>query len=90
MKTNSILLEGFTADELNRNFAELHVAISKIPNSTERPREVEKPISQPEAIEFLGKSRQTLVTWRKKGIITGHSLGGRIYYLKSELLMALR
>lgn len=52
-------------------------------------QESEKPISQPEAVIFLGKSRQTLIKWRKKGVIKGHTLGGRVYYLKSELLSAL-
>lgn len=52
-------------------------------------KEVEQPISQPEAVEFLGKSRQTLSTWRKKGIIQSHTLGGRVYFLKSELLAAM-
>jgi hypothetical protein len=54
-----------------------------------KQQETERPIPQAEAIEFLGKSRQTLTTWRKKGIISGHKLGGRVYYLKSELLAAL-
>lgn len=49
----------------------------------------EKPISQQEAVTFLGKSRQTLIKWRKKGVIKGHTLGGRVYFLKSELLAAL-
>jgi hypothetical protein len=53
------------------------------------PQDTEKPISQPEAIQFLGRSRQTLISWRKKGVITAYRLGGRIYYLKSELLAAL-
>jgi hypothetical protein len=52
-------------------------------------KEEEKPISQPEAIKFLGKSRQTLIKWRKKGLIIGYRLGGRIYYMKSELIEAL-
>jgi hypothetical protein len=51
--------------------------------------EAEKPISQSEAIVFLGKSRQTLIKWRKKGIIKGYCLGGRIYYKPSELVSAL-
>jgi hypothetical protein len=51
--------------------------------------EDERPISQPEAIEFLGKSRQTLVAWRKKGVIKAYRLGGRVYYKKSELLNSL-
>jgi len=49
----------------------------------------EQPISQVEAVEFLGKSRQTLIKWRKKGIINGYRLGGRIYYKPSELVSAL-
>jgi hypothetical protein len=53
-------------------------------------QETEQPISQPEAIKFLGKTRQTLTAWRKKGIITGHVLGGRVYFLKSELLAAIK
>lgn len=51
--------------------------------------ETEKPISQQEAVAFLGKSRQTLIKWRKKGIIKGYCLGGRIYYKPSELVAAL-
>lgn len=53
-----------------------------------RPQ-TEKPISQPEAVRFLGKSRQTLISWRKKGLIKAYQLGGRIYYKPSELVAAL-
>lgn len=49
----------------------------------------EKPISQPEAVRFLGKSRQTLIAWRKRGLIKAYQLGGRIYYKPSELVAAL-
>ena len=52
-------------------------------------KETEQPISQTEAVQFLGKSRQTLIKWRKKGFITAYHLGGRIYYKPSELLSAL-
>ena len=55
---------------------------------TARPQ-TEKPISQPEAVRFLGKSRQTLIAWRKKGFIKAYTLGGRIYYKPSELVAAL-
>jgi hypothetical protein len=49
----------------------------------------EQPISQTEAIKFLGKSRQTFYSWRQKGVIKAHVLGGRVYYFKSELLAAM-
>jgi len=58
--------------------------------SSQVEEKIEKPISQADAIKYLGKSRQTLISWRKKGIITGHTLGGRVYFLKSELLSALQ
>jgi excisionase family DNA binding protein len=50
---------------------------------------LERPLTQQEAANFLQKSRQTLVTWRKAGKIKAHKLGGRIYYKPSELLAAL-
>jgi Helix-turn-helix domain len=59
-------------------------------SSNEPYSQVEQPISQPDAVKFLGKSRQTLTAWRKKGIIKAHTLGGRVYFLKSELLQALK
>ena len=52
-------------------------------------QENERPLSQSEAVQFLGKSRQTLITWRKKGVIKGYKLGGRVYYKSSELVSAL-
>ena len=52
-------------------------------------QEVEQPMSFVETEEWLGKTRQTLTKWRKRGIIQGHTLGGRVYFLKSELLEAL-
>ncbi len=71
-------------------FAETYAKTILAGQPISQPPEAEQPISQPAAIEFLGKSRQTLIKWRKKGIITGHTLGGRVYYLKSELLEALK
>lgn len=53
------------------------------------PLDEERPLSQSEAIKFLGKSRQTFYTWRKKGIIISYRLAGRIYYKKAELINAL-
>jgi hypothetical protein len=72
-------------------FAE-SVASKMLNAKSEPPRvqETEQPISQSDAVAFLGKSRQTLNAWRKKGIITGHVLGGRVYFLKSELLAAIK
>jgi predicted DNA-binding transcriptional regulator AlpA len=53
-------------------------------------QEEEKPITTNEAIEFLGKSRQTFYHWRRKGVVKAHVLGGRIYFFKSELIDAMK
>jgi len=66
-------------------YAERILAVNK---KTPEKEETERPISQAEAVEFLGKSRQTLVAWRKKGIIKGYRLGGRLYFMRSELVAA--
>ena len=66
---------------------------NKIIDSKPEPikaQEAEQPISQNEAAKYLGKSRQTMIAWRKKGIIKGHTMGGRVLFLKSELLEAMK
>jgi hypothetical protein len=90
--TNSILLENITRDDLRCMVSEcVQDALSKNrPSPPQTDQGIEQPISQPEAIKFLGKSRQTLISWRRKGIIHAHTLGGRVYYMRSELLDALR
>ena len=58
--------------------------------TTPTPSDPDEPISQADAMELFGKSRQAFYTWRKKGLITAYSVGGRLYYKKSELLDALK
>lgn len=45
-----------------------------------------KPISEKEACEMYGKTRQTFSSYRKKGKIRYHRMGREIYYIQSELL----
>lgn len=78
--------------EFFESFAE-QVA-KKILSGQEKPtikqNEPEKPLTQSEAVKFLGKSRQTLQAWRKRGLIKSYRISGRIYYKPSELLSALK
>ncbi len=39
-----------------------------------------------ETAAFFKVSRQTVYNWRKKGLIEAHSIEGRVYYKKNELL----
>jgi hypothetical protein len=65
---------------------------SKVVDAKQEPQraEPEAPINQSEAVAFMGKSRQTFYSWRKKGIIRAHTIGGRIYFFKSELIAAMK
>jgi hypothetical protein len=50
----------------------------------------DQPISQAEAMKRWGKTRQTFVNWRKKGLISAYTIDGKIYYKPSELVAALK
>lgn len=45
----------------------------------------EKPISEKQACEKLGKSRQSMAKYRKTGKLRYHTIGREIYYLQSEI-----
>lgn len=47
--------------------------------------ESKKPVSQSEAMKQLNRSRQTIVKWRKKGILKGFLIGGRVYFEPEEI-----
>lgn len=52
---------------------------------TETPVRSKDPVSQTEAMKRLGRSRQTFVKWRKKGLLKGFMIGGRVYFEPEEL-----
>lgn len=47
-------------------------------------------LTQKEAAEFLGCSVQTIMNWKKKGIIPYYQVESSIFYLKGELLECAR
>lgn len=93
IKTNPELADNLTikmsAADL-KEFAELLLDNRQDKPEAPASHEQEQPISQTEAIKFMGKSRQTFYAWRRKGLIQAHVLGGQCYFFKSELLAALR
>ena len=93
MESRSIIIESISADELSNALRLIIMQELSYIQANVNPKntsEIEKPLTQVEACEFLGKSRQTLVKWRKKGIIKSYRLNGRVYFKPSELLKALK
>lgn len=43
-----------------------------------------------EVIQFLKVSKVTIHNWKKKGIITSHKMGRKLYFKHSELLEAIK
>lgn len=43
-----------------------------------------------EVIKFLKVSKVTIHNWKKKGIITSHKMGRKLYFKRSELLDAIK
>lgn len=91
----STMLEELTDDRavLVMRYVDIEALAEKIAakiNTVPAPEKDEQPISQAEAMKYMGKSRQTFYAWRRKGIVKGHQLGGQIYFFKSELNKILR
>ena len=56
-----------------------------LPAEPERPAATKGPISQSDAAKILNRSRQTLVKWRKKGILKGFLIGGRVFFRPEDI-----
>ena len=54
-------------------------------DNIDTPVKPKEPVSQSEAMKRLNRSRQTLVKWRRKGLLKGFLIGGRVYFQPEEL-----
>lgn len=43
-----------------------------------------------EVMKFLKVSKVTIHNWKKKGIITSHKMGRKLYFKRSELMIAIK
>lgn len=50
---------------------------------------VDKPMTIEETAEFLSVSKPTLHNWRKQGIISCSTKGGRVYFSRKDVLSFL-
>lgn len=55
----------------------------------EDPPKIKDLLTQKQAAEYLGVSVQTLISWRHKGLLTGHTIGKMVYYYTEEIHSAI-
>lgn len=72
------------------------IVIKVIPSKilSEQPKEEasqeEDKIRQKDAAIYCGVSQQTLINWRKRGLIKVYRIGRPVHYKKSELDLAFK
>lgn len=75
----------FTYDGIRQVFSRKDLTAWK-----ERNGGTDKVYTHKQCEEYFNVERQTIHAWRKQGKIHGHVIGGRIYFLESELLATLK
>lgn len=63
--------------------------IKELLNQSKRPPD-QIILDEADAIAFLKVSKRCLAKWRAEGVIPSKKLGGKIYYVLSELLDAIK
>ncbi|MBA7572520.1 hypothetical protein ES708_14303 [subsurface metagenome] len=80
-----MLLTNYSREELK----DLMIEAIDEKKTTKENKEQEK-MSQYEAAKFLGITPATLINWKKKGLIPYYQIDKSVFYIKSELLEALK
>jgi hypothetical protein len=47
-------------------------------------------MDEADALVYLKVSKRCLSNWREQGVLPYHKLGGKIYYIQSEVLNAIK
>jgi hypothetical protein len=54
-----------------------------------QPKEPDELMTRTETAEYFKVDMSTLWNWTKKGKLTAHGIGGRVYYKRSEIEMSV-
>ena len=90
MKTNSILLQQLTVEELQQLIGtSVKNGISELHKELQSKNFNEELLTREETCKFLKIDSSTLWAWTNKGKIRAFGIGARRYYLRSDLLKSL-
>jgi len=91
VKINSKDLKVESAKEQDGSIT-IKISNTSFNNTVQLPTRDEVPdfeydkISQESAAKLFGVTVQTIINWRKRGLIKSYKIGHPVYYRKSELL----
>ncbi|MCB0748717.1 MAG: helix-turn-helix domain-containing protein [Ignavibacteriae bacterium] len=90
MKTNAILLESLTIEQLQQLIgASIKKGISELHKELETKNYNEELLTREETCQFLKIDSSTLWSYTNKGKVKAYGIGARRYYRRSELLECL-
>jgi hypothetical protein len=90
MKTNAILLESLTIEQLQQLIGtSIKKGISELHKELETKNYNEELLTREETCQFLKIDSSTLWSWSNRGKVKAYGISGRRYYKKSELLQSL-
>ena len=90
MKTNAILLQELTVEELQQLIGStVKDNITELQKELESKKFTEELLTREETCQFLKIDSSTLWSWTNKGKVKAYGIGARRYYKRSELLECL-
>lgn len=90
MKTNSILLETLSVEQLQQLIGtSVRNGIQELQKQLQSKDNSEELMSREETCQFLKVDSSTLWAWTNKGKVKAYGIGSRRYYKRSELLECL-
>ena len=90
MKTNAILLESLTIEQLQQLIGtSIKNGISELHKELETKNYNEELLTREETCKFLKIDSSTLWSYTNKGKVKAYGIGARRYYKRSELLECL-
>jgi excisionase family DNA binding protein len=90
MKTNSILLQELTVEELQELIGStVKKNLAELQKELQSKKFTEELMSRDETCKYLKIDSSTLLAWTNKGKVKAYGIGARRYYKRSELLECL-
>lgn len=84
---NKVIMTTYSRQELKELVGEV---LQENSITNENKIDASEKLDQNSAAKFLNVSTQTLINWKKKHLIPYYQIGKSVFYLKHELLEALK